>query len=67
MKGIANTSREISSLSRVKDKQLLSMDNCFRFYRRFALINIDYKLINTHNTNFTSGAGDELLIYRSHD
>jgi hypothetical protein len=64
MKGNADTSREISSLSRVKVIHLLFMDNCFKFYRVFALLNIDYKLINLHNTNFTSGAGDELLIYR---
>lgn len=42
------TSCEISILSPVRDKHLLSMDKCFKFCRRFAILNIDYKLINSH-------------------
>jgi len=49
MKWNANTSREISSLPRGKVKHLLFMDNCFKFYRKFALFNMDYKLINSRN------------------
>jgi len=49
MKGNANISREISNLSRLKVTHLLFMDNCIKFYRRFALRNIDYKLINSRS------------------
>ena len=68
MKGNANTSREISILSPVKDKHLLSVDKCFKFYRRFAILSIDYKLINSHtqillvvlvmNCKYTEGTTD---------
>jgi hypothetical protein len=62
MQGNVNTSLEISSRSQIKDRHLLSLDNCCRFYYRFALVHIDYKLIQFTYTNFTLGAGHGVLI-----
>ena len=64
MQGSVITSLEISSRSRMKDKHLLSLDNCSRFYCRFALVHIDYKLIHFTYTNFNTGAGYGVLICR---
>jgi hypothetical protein len=64
MQRSVDTSLDISSHSRIKDKHLLSLDKCTRFYCRFALGHIDCKLIQFKYTNFTIGAGHGVLICR---
>ena len=60
--GCVNMSLEISSHSRIKDKQLLSLDNCSKFYCRFALVHIDYKLMQFTYANFTTVDGHVVQI-----
>jgi hypothetical protein len=66
MQGSVNTSLEISSRSRIKDKYLLSLDNCFRIYGRFVLVHIDYKVVQFIYTNFSTGAAHGVLIFGRH-
>jgi len=43
--GSVNTSSTIVSRPLVKDEHLLCLENCCRFYCRFAQVRIDYMLI----------------------
>jgi hypothetical protein len=57
VQGRANRSPETAISSGVKDKNLLSWDNCSRLYCGFASVYINYKIIKSTYINVTTGAG----------
>lgn len=62
MQGSVNVPLQISTHSQIKEKHLLSLDDCSRFYCIFVLLYIDYNLIQFTYTNFAIGAGHRVLI-----
>lgn len=62
----AGKSLEIYSRSPIEDQHLLFLDSCAMIYWKFALVHIDYELIQSTLTNFTVVADHRVLICRSH-
>jgi hypothetical protein len=64
MQESVNMSLKISTHSGIKENLLLFLDVCSKFYRRFVLVHLDYKVIQFTYTNFTTSAGHGLPICR---
>ena len=62
----AGKSPEICSRSPIEDQHFLFLDNCATIYWRFALVHIEYALIQSTYTNCTTVAGHGVLICRRH-
>jgi len=66
MQGSVNMSLKISSQFRIKENRLIFLDIFSKFYCRFVLVRLDYKVIQFMYTNFTSSAGHGLPVCRKH-
>jgi hypothetical protein len=62
----AGTSLEICSRSPIEDQHFLFLDNCATVYWRFALVRIEYELIQSTYTNCSTVSVHEVLICWRH-